>query len=139
MGVAPSSASSPAITSAAAPSVMPGALPAVTVPPSGWNAGFSFASASVDVSRRGFSSTLTVSGPFLPWTVTGTSSASNAPLSMAAMARSCDRSANASCASRVTSCFAATRSAWTPMWTSQLEHHRPSCTVLSTTVWLPSR
>ena len=36
------------MTSAAAPSVMPGALPAVTVPPSGWKAGFSFASASSD-------------------------------------------------------------------------------------------
>ena len=127
------------MTSAAAPSVMPGALPAVTVPPSGWKAGFSLASASRLESARGPSSTLTTVGPFLPGTVTGTISSSKRPASCAAMARWCERSANSSCASRETSCLAATRSAWTPMWTSQMAHHRPSCTVESTSSALPSR
>ena len=45
---------------------MPGALPAVTVPPSGWKAGFSFASASSVESERGPSSAPTIVSPFLP-------------------------------------------------------------------------
>ena len=118
---------------------MPGALPAVTVPPSGWNAGFSFSSASSVESERGPSSAATMVSPFLPGTVTGTISSSNRPASCAAIARWCERSANSSCAWRVTSCLAATRSAWIPMWTSQVEHHRPSCTVESTTFPSPSR
>ena len=56
-GFRPSSRARSASTSstADAPSLMPGALPAVTVPPSR-NAGRSFASASADVSARGCSS-----------------------------------------------------------------------------------
>jgi hypothetical protein len=65
---------------------MPGALPAVTVPPSGWKAGLSFASASALVSARGASSLSIVVGPYLPGTVTGTISSSNAPDSWAAIA-----------------------------------------------------
>ncbi len=66
IGWAPFSASSDAITSAAAPSVMPGALPAVTVPPSGWKAGRSLASASSVESARGPSSAEMTVSPFLP-------------------------------------------------------------------------
>ncbi len=48
--------SADAMTSPAAPSLMPDALPAVTVP-SFWNAGFSAASFSTVVPARGYSST----------------------------------------------------------------------------------
>ena len=44
---------------------MPGALPAVTVPPSGWKAGFSLASASSDVSRPRVLSASTTVGALL--------------------------------------------------------------------------
>src|SRR6266446_1217614 len=56
---------------AAAPSFVPGALPAVTVP-SFLNAGLSFASASMLVSSRGDSSYLmTIGSPFFCGTSTG--------------------------------------------------------------------
>jgi hypothetical protein len=87
IGWAPSKASSEPMTSAAAPSVIPGALPAVTEPPSGWKAGLSFASASREVSDRGPSSVLTTVSPFRPGTVTGTISSSKRPASWAAIAR----------------------------------------------------
>ena len=73
-------------TSALAPSLRPGALPAVTVPPSFWNAGLSLASASALVSLRGASSAETVVGPPFPGTWTGTISALNLPASVAAIA-----------------------------------------------------
>ena len=70
-------------TSAAAPSLMPDALPAVTVP-SFLNAGFSAASFSAVVPARGYSSVSTRSGsPFFCGTSTGTISALKLP--------SCDR------------------------------------------------
>ena len=75
------------ITSAAAPSLMPLAFPAVTVP-SGRNAGRSFASACAFVSGRGCSSTTT--------SPTETSSSSKRPAAFAAAHRCCDRSAKAS-------------------------------------------
>ena len=144
-----STARSEATTVAAAPSVIPGALPAVTVPivaeprssPSGRSkAGPSFASASAVVSRRGPSSTATtVSRPLASRTVTGASSASNRPSSMAATACWWDASANASWSSRETWSLMATRSAWVPMWQSSMLHHRPSRTVESSSVPLPSR
>jgi hypothetical protein len=98
-------------TSAEAPSLVCEELPAVTEPDT-WKAGASFPRASRDVSRRGPSSvsngTSRDSGtppvgdaPTLR-TVTGTISPANRPASMAAIARSCERSANASCASRET-------------------------------------
>jgi hypothetical protein len=128
---------------------MPGALPAVTVPvvasprssPVGSSkAGFSRASASMVESRRGFSSTVTsVSRPLASRTVTGASSASNRPSSIAAIARRCDSSANASWSSRLTRLEMATRSAWVPMWQFSTEHQRPSATVESTSSPLPSR
>ena len=70
-----------------APSLTPGALPAVVVP-SGSKTGFSDASFSSDVSRLGPSSWS--SSP------TGTISSSKRPSSCACTARSCERSAQAS-------------------------------------------
>jgi hypothetical protein len=78
--------SAAAITSAAAPSLTPGALPAVTVP-SGSNAGLSRASASTEVSARTDSSCATTMGaPFFWGMVTASSSASNAPSACASAA-----------------------------------------------------
>ena len=71
---------------AAAPSLMPLALPAVTVP-LGRKAGFRRASFSIVVSGRGCSSVSTTMGSPLRWgTTTGTISSLNRPLSMAALA-----------------------------------------------------
>ncbi len=68
--------------------------------PSGRNAGWSEASFSADVSRRGASSTAnSTAAPAAP-TSTGTISFSNLPSSIAAIARRCDSSENASSASR---------------------------------------
>ena len=83
--------SSEAITSAAAPSLIPDALPAVTVPPSR-KAGCSVASFSSDVSGRGCSSR--VASP------TGTSSSAKRPAASAAAQRCCESNANASWSSR---------------------------------------
>jgi hypothetical protein len=86
-------------TTAAAPSLVCDELPAVTVPRT-WNAGFSFASASSDVSRRGPSSVSKV----MVWfgTTSGTISSLNRPASIAAIALRWLSSANASCSSRET-------------------------------------
>src|SRR5204863_396431 len=65
--------------------------PAVVVP-SGSKTGFSFARASIEVSRRGPSSATT--------SPTGTISRSKKPSSWARTARSCERSAQRSCSSR---------------------------------------
>ncbi len=78
---------------AAAPSDICDELPAVTVPLT-WNAGFSAASASIEVSARGPSSILKMISvrlglePFgvVKLTGTGTISSSNLPASMAARA-----------------------------------------------------
>jgi hypothetical protein len=88
-GSAPSARafSSEATTSAAAPSLMPDALPAVTVP-SRRKAGFSVASLSALASGRGCSSRETPS--------TGTSSSSKRPASAAAAHRCCEASAKTS-------------------------------------------
>jgi len=73
-------------TTADAPSLTPGALPAVTVP-SFLNAGFNARNASIVVSRRGDSSVSNVTGsPFLPGISTGTISRRNMPASIAAIA-----------------------------------------------------
>ena len=138
-----------ATTVAAAPSVIPGALPAVTVPsiaeprssPSGRaKAGLSRARASIVESRRGPSSMLTiVSRPFASRTVTGASSASKRPASIAAIAFWWLARAKASWSARLTTSRIATRSAWVPMWQSSNAHHRPSWTVESTKVPFPRR
>ncbi len=92
------------------------------------------------MSRRGFSSTLTtVSLPFASRMVTGASSASNRPASMAAIALRWLARAKPSWSSRLTWSLIATRSAWVPMWQSSMAHHRPSWTVVSTRVASPSR
>src|SRR5260221_5588330 len=62
-----------AITSAAAPSLMPEALPAVTTPPS--NRGFNLARESREASRRGCASVLTGMESFLEGIVTRRDSA----------------------------------------------------------------
>ena len=79
-------------STAAAPSTIWLEFPAVTLP-SGRNAGWSEASFSADVSRRGASSTAKsdaarAGSP----TSTGTISFSNRPSSIAAIARRCDSS-----------------------------------------------
>ena len=63
----------------------------------------SLASASSVVSRRGPSSTSTTVSPFRPLTVTGTISSGRRPSSVAAIARSCERSAQRSMSARVIS------------------------------------
>jgi hypothetical protein len=73
-------------TSALAPSLRPGAFPAVTVPPSFLKAGLSRASDSALVSFRGASSAEIVVGPPFPCTGTGSVSALNLPASIAAIA-----------------------------------------------------
>ena len=111
-GLSPSSRARPASTTsvAAAPSLMPEELPAVTLPPSR-KAGRSLPSASSEVSARGCSSRVTTTGsPFFCGTVTGTIWSSNRPPSIAAIARWWDRRAKASCRARVTSCCSPYRS-----------------------------
>src|SRR6476661_3870420 len=100
-GVNPCAAaqSSEASTSAAAPSFTPGAFPAV-VAPSLLNTGFSAASRSAEVSRRGPSSVSTTVSPLRPGTVTSTISSARCPASWAATARWWLRSAQASWSSR---------------------------------------
>ena len=69
-----------ATTSAAAPSLMPEALPAVTVPSFVWNAALSAASFSTVVPARGYSSRSTRTGaPFRCGISTGTISSANRP------------------------------------------------------------
>ena len=101
---------------AAAPSLMPLAFPAVTVPPSR-NAGRSFASASRDVSARGGSSLETVRpSPAVEGSGTGTISSANFPDSIAAIARRWLSKANRSCSSRENVGFPSRRfSAVSPM------------------------
>ena len=85
---------------AAAPSLTPEALPAVTVP-FGRTIGRSFASPSSVVSARGCSSVETVvTAPFAPGTVTGTMLSASRPFAKAAAARCCERSAKASWSAR---------------------------------------
>jgi hypothetical protein len=102
-------------TTAAAASLIPEALPAVTVPPAS-NAGLSFANPSSETSGRACSSTLNSTVSLRCLTSTGTTSCSNRPASIAATARRCDSTANASCASRDIPWDLARFSAVTPMW-----------------------
>ena len=109
-----SAASRLATRIAAAPSLIPDELPAVTVPPDR-NAGRSRASPSGVTSGRGCSSRETISGSPLRWgTSTGTISASNRPSDMAWAARRWLSAAKASCSSRVIPCRSATISAVSP-------------------------
>ena len=89
-------------TTAAAPSLMPDALPAVIVP-SAAKAGRSAASRSAVASGRGCSSWSTVTLPLRAATSTGTISCWKRPASIAAAARRWLWSAKASCSARPTS------------------------------------
>ena len=105
------STASPLITSrAAAPSLTPDALPAVTVP-GRRNGVFRPARASSEVSRGCSSTSTTVTAPRLPGTSTGTISSASRPFACALAARCWLRSANRSWSSRRSSKSAATFSA----------------------------
>ena len=128
MGLRPSArAFSPSINrSAAAPSLMPLELPAVTVPPSRKD-GASRASFSIEVSRvkrpfslrqRGCSSVSTMTGaPFARGASMGTISSAKRPASMAATVRRWLSRAKASCSSRPICISAAMFSAVSPRLT----------------------
>ena len=89
-------ASSEASRSAHAPSLMPEALPAVTVPPSR-KAGRSFASTSgVVPGRMNSSASKTSGGAFRRGTSTGVISRAKRPRSRASAAFACDRAAKRS-------------------------------------------
>ncbi len=95
------------------PSFTPEALPAVTVPFS-FTMGFSFASASMEVSRGCSSTDTMVGSPFLEGIVTGTISSARA--ARPATARCWLRSANASWSARDTLNSPATFSAVSGIW-----------------------
>jgi len=82
-------------TTTAAPSLIPEAFPAVTVP-SLVKAGFNLASASSVVPARIYSSESTTMSPFLPLIVKGMISSRNRPAFCAASALFCEASANLS-------------------------------------------
>ncbi len=86
MGVMPSSfaLSSLMTMMAAAPSLIPEALPAVTIPPSFLKAGFNLARPSLVTPFLGPSSVSTMTDPFLVFTSTGTISSLKRPSFMAA-------------------------------------------------------
>ena len=118
LGVRPSSAAlrSDMRTTAAAPSLILDALPAVTVP-SFLNTGRRVESLSRLVSALGPSSALTTTGSPRRWgTDTGVIWPSNRPSSMADTARWWLMSASSSWSSRLTPNLSATFSAVTPMW-----------------------
>ena len=94
---------------------MPDALPAVTVPFSFWNTGFSFVKSSALASRRTCSSVSNATS-LLRADRDRQDLILEAPFRDRARARRCDSSASASCASREMPYFAATFSAVTPMW-----------------------
>ena len=143
-GFRPSARARPAsmMSSAAAPSLMPDAFPAVTLPPS-VNAGRNFARLAASVSGRGCSSLSTSSAsPFRCAMRTGTISSACTPLFAAAAARRCDSSANASCSSRETFHVDATRSAVSPSeivgyFASSFGLTKRQPIVVSTSSWLP--
>ena len=101
IGLVPSlsARSARATTRAAAPSLIPLALPAVTVP-SALKAGLRRANDSAVVPGRGCSSVSTRVVPFFPATSTGTISSSKAPASIAAAARRWLSAASASWSTR---------------------------------------
>jgi hypothetical protein len=101
-------------TSAAAPSLMPEALAAVTVP-SLAKAGRRPETFSSVVPCLGYSSASTTTSPLRDLTVTGTISSLNLPAFCAASALFCDATANSSCWARVICHCRATFSAVLPM------------------------
>ncbi len=106
-------AQSPSTTiSAAAPSQIPLALPAVTTP-SFLKTGGSLARVSIVVCGRGCSSVSTVFGPLRVFTSTGAISSAKKPPSCAAAHFCCERTPKASESSRLMSYFSARFSAVT--------------------------
>ena len=113
-------------TTAAPPSEIWEALPAVIVP-SGLNAGFSFPRDSAVVSRLMPSSRATTTGSPFRWGIsTGTTSSVSRPASQASCARWWERAAQASCSSRPIFSSAFTSSEESPMCLSVKVDHRPS-------------
>ena len=124
---------------AAAPSLMPEALPAVTEPALS-KAGRRPPSTSRLVLRLMNSSLAKTTGsPFFCGIETGTISSSKRPASWAAAAFCCEASASASCISRVMPYFLATFSAVMPMWYWLYTSHRPSLIMVSTSFQSPMR
>ena len=117
MGFAPrfSAVSRSISTTAAAPSLMPDALPAVTVP-SLRNTGRSFARSSTVASARGCSSVSNTVSPRRVFILTGRICCLNRPSDIARDARRCDSSASASWSPRVIWWLSARFSAVSPMW-----------------------
>ena len=117
MGLTPSSFafSSLITTTAAAPSLMPEAFPAVTIP-SFLNAGRSLAMLSAVVPGRGPSSVSNTTVVFFCFTSTGTISSLKRPLSIAAQAFCWLAAANSSSCSLVSPHCSATFSAVMPIW-----------------------
>ena len=117
-GVTPRRAASWSVisTTAAAPSLIPEALPAVTVPPSRRKLGRSFCSTSKVVPCLGYSSASTTVSPLRPGTLTATISSLKRPAFWAASAFCCEAAANLSWSIRVICHFCATFSAVLPMW-----------------------
>ena len=104
-------------------------------------AGLSRASASIEESRRGPSSTLTrpSRGPSRRGRSPAPSRRRTGRHRWRRSPSGGEPSANASWSSRLTSSAMATRSAWVPMWQSSMAHHRPSWTVASISSPLPRR
>ncbi|MNP09996.1 hypothetical protein D3C76_1021270 [compost metagenome] len=99
---------------AAAPSLIPDAFPAVTVPFS-LNIGFNLFNASIVFPNLGNSSVSKTTSPFLVFIVIGTISSLNSPDLIAFSAFNCDSSENLSCSSLDTAHCSATFSAVIPI------------------------
>ena len=130
--------SSEATTIAPAPSLTPGALPAVWVASSPPTA-FSLASASIVVSGRIASSTSTVLSPLRDLTVTPTISSARRPASVASAASRCERSAKRSMSARVISSSLETSLASLIICFSVKGLVRPSWVIASIAVTSPMR
>ena len=121
-------------TSAAAPSTMPLAFPAVTMP-SLPKAGRRPARVSIVVSARMWSSSLMETTPLPFFTSTGTISSSNTPRALAAAAVCCERSENSSMALRSTPYLIASFSAVWAMYRPQCESRRATMRLSSSAPW----
>src|SRR5215218_9089995 len=130
--------SSEATTIAPAPSLTPGELPAVCEPSLPCRPG-SLASFSREESRRGDSSTSTTVSPFRPLIVTETISSGIRPSSVAAIVRSCERSAQRSMSARVISSSSPTSVASWNICLPVKALVRPSWTIASSALASPMR
>ena len=138
IGVTPSSLafSSDITITAAAPSLIPEAFPAVTILPGSpsfvLNAGRSFARPSIVELARGPSSVSNTIVCFFCLTSTGTISSLNAPDSIAAHAFFWLAKANSSSSSRVSPHCSQIFSAVVPIWYPLNASHNASLTIVST-------